>query len=211
VQQFGLLYPSEYRLKRAVRVLDDFAYQLISVRKTEADLRARGDLLSLCIDPIVISLSLSLSLVSFYILTRSLCTVLSMLDEKNRPYDARFIRDMALNFILAGRDTTACTLTFLFYLLAQNPQHEAKVVEEIRATHPGDSVPDYESVKNLSYMNACINETLRLYPPVPVDPKQTLEDDVLPNGIVVPKGTTVSWSAYVRSHISFLSVDCLPL
>jgi fatty acid omega-hydroxylase len=52
----------------------------------------------------------------------------------------------------------------------------------------GGQLPDYDSVKSLVYLQAAINETLRMYPPVPADVKYALEDDTLPNGVFVPKG-----------------------
>jgi cytochrome P450 len=51
------------------------------------------------------------------------------------------------------------------------------------------------------FSQACINETLRLYPPVPGDPKLCLKDDVLPNGLRVPAGSYLTWSAFVMGRM----------
>jgi len=98
----------------------------------------------------------------------------------------------------AGRDTTAQTLVFVCYLLSQNPRVEAKLLEEIATL--GDNEPDFDTVKSLPYLQAVIDETLRIYPPVPYDPKESVKEDVLPNGTVVPQGCQVTWSAYVMGR-----------
>lgn len=90
---------------------------------------------------------------------------------------------------IAGRDTTAALLTFVFYELARNPEKLHKLVQEIDDTLQGRT-PDFESIKNMKYLKAVLDETLRLYPPVPVNGRKALEDDILPNGIFVPKGVT---------------------
>jgi len=110
------------------------------------------------------------------------------------------LRDLIMNFIIAGRDTTAITLTFLFYSLSNNRDVREKALAEIKEK-VGAKEPDFEAVKNLPYLQACINETLRLYPPVPGDPKLCLKDDVLPNGLRVPAGAYLTWSAFVMGRM----------
>ncbi|KAI0791316.1 cytochrome P450 monooxygenase CYP63 [Abortiporus biennis] len=79
----------------------------------------------------------------------------------------KIIRDQILSFLLAGRDTTATLLTFLTYFMALHPdvcqKMRAEVLEQVGPT----ASPTFETIKNLRYMHAVINETLRLYPPVP--------------------------------------------
>ena len=79
-----------------------------------------------------------------------------------------YLTDMIINFMIAGRDTTSCTLTNIFKMLATNPAAEARAVAEARAALPGrDSKPTYAAcVKNMPYADACFNESLRMYPPV---------------------------------------------
>jgi len=52
----------------------------------------------------------------------------------------------------------------------------------------------------MAYMRAVIDEDLRLYPPVPGDPKYAIKDDILPNGIKIKKGTHVAWSAFIMGR-----------
>jgi len=80
-------------------------------------------------------------------------------------------------------------------LLSKNPEKEAKLVEEIEVTLNGVS-PTFENTKNMKYLKAVLDETLRLYPPVPLEKKSTLNDDNLPNGIFIPKGTDIMWNLY---------------
>lgn len=111
----------------------------------------------------------------------------------------RYLRDVIMSFLIAGRDTTGQTLQWLFYLLSQNPQVEAKLIQEIDQQIKEEK-PTYEQIKDLPYLDGVVQETLRLYPPVPIDPKYALNDDVLPNGVFVAKGTNVIWSAWAMGR-----------
>jgi len=97
--------------------------------------------------------------------------------------------------IYIGRDTTAQTLSWLFYNLCTHPEVEKRVIEEIDKVLWNNTwnhrLPRYDSVQKMKYTEAVIWETLRLYPPVPRDPKQAVEDDVLPSGYKIPAGTGV--------------------
>merc|ERR1739845_68702 len=99
-----------------------------------------------------------------------------------------WLRDVVLNFVIAGRDTTACTLSWMFYILATHPEIQTKLQEELDSKFPSGSVPTIQAVapKESPYLNGVLYETLRLYPPVPSDAKTCLRDDVLPNGQHIP-------------------------
>eukprot|EP00759_Apiculatamorpha_spiralis_P033903 PhF_6_TR35026/c0_g1_i1/m.51028/K20495/CYP704B1; long-chain fatty acid omega-monooxygenase len=109
--------------------------------------------------------------------------------------DEAYLRDMVMNFIVAGRDTTACGLSWLFYELAQNPEAEKRLLDEIEQELQ-DSVPNYDNIKNCNYLQACMSETQRLHPSVPIDPKTAQVDDVLPSGHRIQKGDTVCYVNY---------------
>ena len=76
------------------------------------------------------------------------------------------LKDETLNILLAGRDTTACTLTFSVFALAEHPavleRLRREVLDVVGPTHR----PTYEHIREMKYMRAFINEVLRLYPPV---------------------------------------------
>ena len=65
-------------------------------------------------------------------------------------------------------------------------------------------LPTYEELNNprfLPCLHGCVSETLRLWPPVPVDPKFAVEDDVLPgSGVFVPAGSTVQYMPYLMGR-----------
>ncbi|KAJ3095987.1 hypothetical protein HDU96_000926 [Phlyctochytrium bullatum] len=115
------------------------------------------------------------------------------------------VRDMVFNMTLAGRDTTAQTLSWAFLELTKHPE----IVDNIR--HELDLVlgdpkliPEYEQVPLLKYTNAFIMEILRLYPSVPVQTKASLKEDVLPGGIKIPANTEFRWFSYSMGRMENL-------
>ena len=104
--------------------------------------------------------------------------------------------------LLAGRDTTAITLSWLFHELGSHPHVVKALREEIHAVVGPSATPTYEQLKNMKYLQHTLNETLRLYPAVPVNPRTALSDTTLPRGggvdglspIGIPKGTLVTYS-----------------
>ncbi|KAJ7499687.1 cytochrome P450 monooxygenase pc-2 [Mycena latifolia] len=79
------------------------------------------------------------------------------------------IRDSIFNILIAGRDTTAATLTFGVYVLAEHPEIMERLRKEILSTVGNSKMPTYDDLRSMKYLRAFINETLRLYPPVPFD------------------------------------------
>ncbi|KAI8810639.1 cytochrome P450 [Cladochytrium replicatum] len=109
------------------------------------------------------------------------------------------LADHVLNFIIAGRDTTAQALSWTFYLLAKNPQKVEPLLAEIRDSKLS-AFPSYEELKTLRYTNAVFNETLRLYPSVPSNIKECIREETFPDGTTVPKGAFVTWSPYAMGR-----------
>jgi fatty acid omega-hydroxylase len=116
------------------------------------------------------------------------------------------LRDIVLNFVIAGRDTTAQALSWTFYMLMSHPRVEAKLLDEINATITDDTLADstmlYEKIKDMKYAHAVFYEVLRHYPSVPLNQKFALEDDVLPDGTAIRKGDYILWCKYggIRSR-----------
>lgn len=120
-----------------------------------------------------------------------------------RHVDAKFLRDIVVGFLLAGRDTTAQTMTWLFLCLSENPEAEAKLRNELTQKLPecarsgnDTKVATLDQVQNLVYLDAVLHETLRLYPPVPFNWKIAVRDCVLSDGTLVPKGMYAAFPSY---------------
>ncbi|KAI4977227.1 hypothetical protein ZWY2020_052017 [Hordeum vulgare] len=126
----------------------------------------------------------------------------------------RYLRDIVLSFLIAGKDTTGNTLTWFFYMLCKNPVVQDKVAFEIREyvewTQEDTGVEMFTArlkqgaIDKMHYLHAAITETLRLYPGVPVDGKMADEDDVLPNGQRVIKGDGMNYMIYAMGRMKYL-------
>ncbi|XP_019178219.1 PREDICTED: cytochrome P450 94A2-like [Ipomoea nil] len=114
--------------------------------------------------------------------------------------DENFITDIVISFILAGRDTTSAALSWFFWLAFKHPRVEEEIVREV-FTAAKCETPVYDEVKEMVYTHASLCETMRLYPPVPVDTKAATQDDVLPDGTPVKKGTRVSYHPYAMGRV----------
>ena len=99
------------------------------------------------------------------------------------------IRNEAVVILMAGHETTANTLAWAFYLLSIDSRVRTKLSEELR-TVIGNRTPTFDDVPNLHYTRAIIEETLRLYPPVPVLSRQAMDDDHI-GDVAIKKGTIV--------------------
>ena len=85
------------------------------------------------------------------------------------------------------------TLTFCLYELATHPDVERKVLDEFDRVL-GPNPPTLSTVRECRYTKQVIQETLRMYPPVPIDGYEAQTDDVLPGGFPIPKGQCVRLS-----------------
>lgn len=119
------------------------------------------------------------------------------------------IRTQLLNILLAGRDTTAGLLGWTFWELARHPEVFRKLRAKILETFgPYDSNNDnitFSSLKSCTYLQHVMNETLRLYPSVPLNTRQATKDTTIPRGggpdglspVYVRKGQEVGYSVYI--------------
>ncbi|XP_058107352.1 cytochrome P450 CYP94D108-like [Magnolia sinica] len=116
-----------------------------------------------------------------------------------------FLRDIVVSFILAGRDTTSTALAWFFWLLSSRPDVEQKILDElksVRSRNPNSGeVFSLEELREMHYLHASISEALRLYPPVAIDSKECLKDDVLPDGTFIRKGWFVAYQAYAMGRM----------
>ncbi|KAI6119964.1 cytochrome P450 [Pisolithus croceorrhizus] len=116
--------------------------------------------------------------------------------------DRTVIRDEIVNILIAARDTTASTLTFLVYMLSQHPDVLKWLRAEVLGTVGNSRGPTYDDVREMKYMRAVINETLRLYAPVPFNVRTSTEGVVWPGvnmspPIYIPPNTLVPFSVFL--------------
>jgi cytochrome P450 len=103
------------------------------------------------------------------------------------------LRDVVMNIILAGRDTTACALSWTWYELSRNPHVTKRVIEEVNdiCGIPDNADYSYDSMNKLRYTHCVALEVIRLHPPVCQDPRFASRDTVLPDGTAIPSGAGV--------------------
>ncbi|KAL5727885.1 hypothetical protein ACHQM5_001029 [Ranunculus cassubicifolius] len=181
---------SEAKLKRHINVVDDFVFPVIQSKREQME-SEKGEV------------------VKEDILSRFI------VDSKNDPENItdKYLRDTILNFIIAGKDTSANTMTWLFYMLCKHPLIQDKIFQEVReATNveevlSADEFADklnQEALDKMHYLHASLSETLRLYPAVPADGKSSIEDDVLPDGLKIKKGDGVSYIPYAMGRMTHI-------
>lgn len=96
---------------------------------------------------------------------------------------------------------------------------EEKILKEIHRilmnrsanVKPGDPLCfSREELKEMHYLHACLSETMRLYPPVPLGRKEAIEDEVLPDGTPMKKGTAIVYVTYAMGRMESISGrDCM--
>lgn len=106
------------------------------------------------------------------------------------PLTAERTRAEAISFMLTGYETTANAMCWLWYLLALNPDARRRMLEEIDTVLGGRAVA-LEDVPRLQWTTACLEEAMRIFPPVWMITREALEDDMI-GGHLVRAGTTVN-------------------
>lgn len=105
-------------------------------------------------------------------------------------------------FMIAGTETTATLVSGLTYLLLRNPECMKKLNEEIRSQFDSGEDMTMERLAALPYFGACIKETFRIYPPVPVSlPRKTPADGSTICGTYVPPNMIVG----IPQHAMYMS------
>ncbi|WP_426570235.1 bifunctional cytochrome P450/NADPH--P450 reductase [Streptomyces canus] len=109
--------------------------------------------------------------------------------ETGKPLDDDNVRDQVVTFLIAGHETTSGLLSFATYSLMRNPHVLAQAYAEIDRVMPGDTVPDYDTIMKLDVIPRILEETLRLWAPIPQIMKAPLEDTVIGGKYVLERGT----------------------
>ncbi|UZP45190.1 hypothetical protein NXS19_013002 [Fusarium pseudograminearum] len=129
----------------------------------------------------------------------------AMLERTGASGNQMTFEELASNaqiLILAGSETTATVLTATTYFLASNPETLKKVVNEVRSGFDSENEIDMHSVNKLTYMLACLNEGMRMFPPVINGTLRQIRpegDDII--GHYIPGGATVDiWQWAVHNN-----------
>jgi cytochrome P450 len=161
--------PSHVKQWQAEKAMNDVVAALITQRRKSAE--DRGDLLSM---------------------------LLNSVDEASQGMTDQQIRDEIVTLFLAGHETTANALSWTWYLLAQHPEVEQKLHEELDSVLH-DRVPTLADLKQLPYTELVLQESMRLYPPVWNMSRQALTD-VEVGGYIIPQGSEVNLNTYAMHH-----------
>uniref|UniRef100_J3MRP1 Cytochrome P450 n=1 Tax=Oryza brachyantha TaxID=4533 RepID=J3MRP1_ORYBR len=134
--------------------------------------------------------------------------------------NADLLRAALINYMIAGRDTIGTTLPWFFYNVAVNPHVVSSIREELAPivasgkaspANGDDTTATFsaEDTKPLVYLQAALLESLRLYPPGPIERKTVLTSDTMPSGDEVRAGDTVLISLYSMGRMESLwGKDC---
>ncbi|XBJ09504.1 hypothetical protein VPH35_014567 [Triticum aestivum] len=183
---------AEAALRHRIKVVDEFAYKHIRARADEMSAGKAHDAESKC------------DLLSRFIQATT---------SDSGEVDYKYLRDIIMNIVIAGKDTTAGALARFLYMMCKHPEVQEKISEEAReAADAGEaaSIDDFsqsltdEALNKMHYLHAALTETLRLYPSVPLDNKECFSDDVLPNGFSVGKGDMVFYAPYAMGRMERL-------
>ncbi len=148
------------RFNRAAQEIDQIVYRIIAERRaTRVD---EGDLLSM---------------------------LLAAHDDDGSQMTNRQLRDEVMTLFLAGHETTALTLSWAWYLLAQHPEVETKFHAELDLVLAGRA-PEANDLPNLKYTEMIVKECMRLYPPAYGVGRETIEDCEI-GGYRIPRKSQV--------------------
>ncbi|XP_021313056.1 cytochrome P450 704C1 [Sorghum bicolor] len=126
--------------------------------------------------------------------------------------DHKYLRDIVLSIVIAGKDTSVEALAWFFYMACKHPRVQERVFREAREAtgEKASSMDEFarcltdEALGKMHYLHAALTETLRLYPALPLNNKECFSDDVLPGGFSVGKGDVVFYVPYAMGRMEYL-------
>lgn len=154
------------RFHEAVRQIDDFIYRIINQRRASGE--DHGDLLSM---------------------------LLQAQDEDGSQMSDKQLRDETMTLFLAGYETTSLALAWAWYLLAQHPEAEQKLWQELDEVL-GGRAPEMSDMPRLRYTEMIAKETMRLYPPAYIVGREAVKDCEI-GGYSVRAGTQLFMPTWV--------------
>jgi cytochrome P450 len=161
------------RLNKALKRLDDVISGIIDERRAHPG--ERDDVLQMMIDAQVEERDVTG-------------------DEPRRMTDKQ-LRDEVVTLLLAGHESTSVSLCWTLYLLSQHPDVESRLRREVDDVL-GSRPPRLEDLPRLEYGRMVRDESMRLYPPVWLTERKSIDEDVL-CGYRIPAGITMAITQYV--------------
>uniref|UniRef100_A0AAG5CRB4 Cytochrome P450 n=1 Tax=Anopheles atroparvus TaxID=41427 RepID=A0AAG5CRB4_ANOAO len=139
---------------------------------------------------------------------RCLLDFMIEISNENPEFTEDDIVDEACTFMLAGQDSVGAAVAFTLFLLARHQDHQAKCYEEIqRHIGPDSSKPlTAENIRELRYLEACIKESLRLYPSVPLMARK-IGEDVRVGKYQLPAGSEILILPYATHRLEHVYPD----
>ncbi|KAA6413839.1 MAG: cytochrome P450 [Lasallia pustulata] len=119
-------------------------------------------------------------------------------------HDPALVRDQLVNVLMAGRDSTACLMSWAFHLLLRHPQVLERVRREITSVVGDEQNLTRAHVRKLPYLKCVLDETLRLFPSAPINIRTSLRTTSFPRGggpdgsspVLIRKGMGIGYSIY---------------
>ncbi|XP_062995269.1 cytochrome P450 4B1-like [Elgaria multicarinata webbii] len=122
--------------------------------------------------------------------------VLCARDEKGNPMSQEDLRAEVDTFLFRGHDTVSSGISWLFYCLAQNPEHQQRCREEIKELLGDQETIQWDILGKMKYTTMCIKESLRLYPPVPLISRVLNSPVTFEDGQSFPEGSLVALNIF---------------
>jgi cytochrome P450 len=160
--------PRNRRANREFAFLDSLVFRIISERQAQGNSNHHSDLLAL---------------------------LMGAMDEDGSQMTPQQLRDETMTLFLAGHETTALTLSWTWYLLGRNPAVEARLHEELNGVL-GGRAPEAADLERFPYLQAVVNEVLRLYPPAYILARTSIAPCSI-GGYDFPTGSTMLASQWV--------------
>jgi len=117
-------------------------------------------------------------------------------DKNGRTFSDKELIDEIVTLIIAGYETSAGTLNWVWYLISQHPSVETLLLSESKKIIPKIDSINFESINQMKYTQRVIEETLRLYPPVWLFSRKSLKEDTLTE-YDIPPDTDIYFSPYI--------------
>lgn len=121
---------------------------------------------------------------------------LAATDKDGNSFGEDELLDELMTLIVAGYETSAGTLNWAWYLLAQNPEAESQLLDEAKQLIPEAAEVNEQSANDMTYAQQLLEETLRLYPPVWLFTRRAEQDDRLGN-FDIQSGSDIYLSPYI--------------